>query len=599
LITTQGFRDILEIGRQRRPHLYDLQADKRPLIVPRSRRYEVAERVDANGGIVTPLDKNEVAALIHRIEKEGEATSFVVAFLHSYINPAHELEVRDVICSIMPESFVSVSSEVSGQFREYERLVATALNAFVGPVMSRYLGRLESKVTQAGVGHLYINQSNGGIISIGEACRFPVYTALSGPSAMVVGTKFLTQHTKDTNVIAIDIGGTSADISVIESGEAAISSDREIGGYPVRIPALDIATIGAGGGSIAWIDSGGMLKVGPQSAGASPGPACYGLGGSDATVTDARVVLGHLNREVLLGGRLPIDYQKSLDAVETLATVLSLPVIDTAQGIIDIANGNLIRAIRKATIERGYNPEEFVLVPCGGAGPLHASELGRELNVRKILVPKHPGILAAQGLLAEDFRKDFIETRVSELNQASMEDVRARFSEMLDKATEWFTAEAIAPEDRVIAYALDMRYQGQNYEIRVPFSETTTRTVSDLAARFHQEYRRLYGYVAENDPIQIVHFNLTATGKIPQPMLPSYPNTSVDASGAAVGSREAFFPGCGAIACRVFDRDRLSAGNVLAGPAVVEQMDTTTLVLEGQECRVDSFLDLVIEDKKQ
>jgi N-methylhydantoinase A len=416
---------------------------------------------------------------------------------------------------------------------------------------------------------------------------------------MVVGTKFLTQHTKDTNVIAIDIGGTSADISVIESGEAAISSDREIGGYPVRIPALDIATIGAGGGSIAWIDSGGMLKVGPQSAGASPGPACYGLGGSDATVTDARVVLGHLNREVLLGGRLSIDYQKSLDAVETLATVLSLPVIDTAQGIIDIANGNLIRAIRKATIERGYNPEEFVLVPCGGAGPLHAGELGRELNVRKILVPKHPGILAAQGLLAEDFRKDFIETRVSELNQASMEDVRARFSEMLDKATEWFTAEAIAPEDRVIAYALDMRYQGQNYEIRVPFSETTTRTVSDLAARFHQEYRRLYGYVAENDPIQIVHFNLTATGKIPQPMLPSYPNTSVDASGAAVGSREAFFPGCGAIACRVFDRDRLSAGNVLAGPAVVEQMDTTTLVLEGQECRVDSFLDLVIEDKKQ
>ncbi|MCP5114565.1 MAG: hydantoinase/oxoprolinase family protein, partial [bacterium] len=354
---------------------------------------------------------------------------------------------------------------MSGQFLEYERVVAAAPIGCVGPEMNRCLSRLECLVKRVGIGHLYINQSNGGIISVDEASRFPILTALSGPSAMVVGARFLTEHTNDANVIAIDIGGTSADISVIESGRTTISSDREIGGYPVRIPALDIATIGAGGGSIAWIDSGGMLKVGPQSAGASPGPACYGRGGTDATVTDARVVLGHLNRQALLGGRLPIDHRKSLEAVETVAATLGLPVLDTAQGIVDIANANLIRAIRKATIERGYNPEEFVLVPCGGAGPMHGGELGRELKVRKVLVPEYPGILAAQGLLAEDFRKDFIQTRVTELDSRAMGTVRVCFAEMLERATVWFDAEGIASENRSMEYALDMRYRGQNYEI--------------------------------------------------------------------------------------------------------------------------------------
>ena len=415
LITTKGFRDLLEIGRQQRPSLFDLQADKPPPLVTRDRRYEVKERIDTQGNILHHLDTQEVRNLLDSL-KNQQVEGFAVAFLQSYLNPVHEKQVKTLIKDYFPDTFISISHEISGQFREYERLLATVINSYIGPIMETYLTNFGTKLEQLGIPKFYVNQSNGGIISVKEATKFPIHTALSGPAAGVIGAKYIAENKGINKIISIDIGGTSSDISLIEEGDLSISKDRRLGGYPVRTPALDIHTIGAGGGSVAWIDSGGILKVGPHSAGADPGPACYGKGGSKATITDARVVLGHLNPKFLLGGRLPISYDKAEAAIQKLANKLNISVNETAQGILLVVTSNLVRAIKNVSVAKGHNPEEFTLVPFGGAGPLHAAELMEELGIKKALIPKNPGITAAFGLLVENFRKDFVQTRVIDLD---------------------------------------------------------------------------------------------------------------------------------------------------------------------------------------
>lgn len=532
-------------------------------------------------------------SLLKKIKQKG-INAISVVFLNSYINSEHEQKVKSLAKEILPDAFISVSSEVSGQFREYERLCATVINSYVGPSMKKYLNNLKNSLGEMGIEKIYINHSNGGIMSVKEAVDFPIKTALSGPAAGVVGAKFLADLKKYPSVITLDIGGTSADVSIIRGKELSISKDREISGYPIRIPALDIVTIGAGGGSIAWVDSGGILKVGPQSAGADPGPACYDLGGSEATVTDARVVLGHLNQKELLNGRLPISYDKSVEAIKKIANKLNMGLKETAQGIILVANSNLVRAIKKVTIERGYNPENFVLVAFGGAGPLHAAELMRELNISKVLIPKNPGLLAAYGLLTEDIKKDFIKTRVMNLDETNYSSINEVFEELEKQAVDWFESEGITKNQRIIKKSLDMRYKGQNYEIEVDYSRDIITDISLLKNAFNEKYKRLYGYSSDDD-IQIVNFCLTAIGLINPPYTKKGALQSEDSTKAIIGERNIYLKDINnTINCKIYDRELLSPGNMIYGPAIIEQLDSTTIILPNQKGKVDEYYNIII-----
>jgi N-methylhydantoinase A len=594
LITTKGFKDLSEIGRQKRPDLYDLQVDKNPSLISRDIRFEIHERIDHEGKVIQKPDRKEIKSLLEMIKKK-QIEGFAIMFLNSYLNSEHEHLVEEMVSEAFPDTYISVSSKVSGQFREYERLMATILNSFVGPEMKNYLHRFQKRLSEMKIKKFYVNQSNGGLISFKEAIEYPINTALSGPAAGVVGAKFLADLKKYKAIISIDIGGTSADISLIQSGELAISKDREIGGYPIRIPALDISTIGAGGGSIAWVDNGGALKVGPKSAGAEPGPACYNRGGNEATITDARVVLGHLNPEALLLGRLPISFDKAVEVVDKTAQKVGMGLHETAHGILEVANSNLVRAIRKITIEKGFNPEEFTLLPFGGAGPLHASELAKELNLSRILIPKNPGILAAFGLLTEDFRKDFTKTKLIDLDKAFLEEISQIFDQLQTNAIKWFDKEGVNSKKQLILKSLDMRYKGQNHEIHINFFSDQIKSTNDLIQLFHREYERLYGYAAQNDIVQVVNFSLVAIGELTLPHIRKEKSERSLSSDAVILERNVYLNPYKSIVCSVYNREKLMPGNEIIGPAIVEQMDTTTIVHEDQMCRVDEFRNLIIE----
>lgn len=596
LITTGGFRDLLEIGRQKRPDLYDLQADKVRTLVDRKLRFELKERMNYRGEIVREAEEAEIEALIQQIRDSG-AESAAVMLLNAYLNPENEEKVRRAVEAELPDLFLTISSDLSKQFREYERLCGTVLNSFVGPEVRKYMNNLKRTLAGIGIHNTYINHSNGGLMSINESMRFPIKTGLSGPAAGVVGAQYITNLIGEKNLITIDIGGTSSDISLVVDGRFEASDEKTISGYPVRIPSIDISTIGAGGGSIGWIDSGGILKVGPQSAGACPGPACYDLGGEHATITDARVALGHLNQKVLLGGRLPIKAERSVNAVAQLAEQIGMDTLETARGIISISNSNIIKEIKNVTVAKGYNPSDFCLVAFGGSGPLHAAELMEEMMIAKALIPKTPGLLAAYGLLTENMRRDFVQTRVTELEEAD-ENALSKPFEILEKEAEaWFAEEAIPMEKRHMEYFLDMRYKGQNHEIRVAVERSMMRDLTAVKEAFARVYERLYAFTSK-DTVQIVNFGLSAIGDIVYPSIVPEPFMGKDASEAVIGSRKVY-EGDGQFASyTLYDREKLHCGNIIEGPAVVEQMDSTTIILEGQTARVDPYLNMMIERKE-
>lgn len=593
LVTTGGFRDLLEIGRQKRPDLYDLQADKAKTLVDRSRRFEIGERMDYKGRIVRPLKQEEVKALIDKLRESG-AESVAVMFLNAYLNPENERQVREEIEAAMPEVFLTISSDLSKQFREYERLCGTVLNSFVGPEVRKYMNNLKETLEKIGIHNAYINHSNGGLMSIAESMRFPIKTGLSGPAAGVVGAQYITELIGEENLITIDIGGTSTDISLVAGGRFEASDEKTISGYPVRIPSIDISTIGAGGGSIGWIDSGKILKVGPQSAGANPGPACYDLGGCEATITDARVLLGHLNRQSLLAGRLPIKAARSETAVQKLAEQIDMELLDTARGIVAVSNSNIIKEIKNVTVAKGYNPSDFCLVAFGGSGPLHAAELIDEMMIQKALIPKTPGLLAAYGLLTENMRRDFVQTKVTDLEESSFAVLKDQFRVLEQEAAQWFASEEIAKEKRRMEYFLDMRYKGQNHEIRVPLAMDKVSDSQAIGEIFTRAYERLYSF-SSDDMMQIVNFGLSAIGDIVYPVITEDAFDGPDASSAAIGKRQVY-EGEGSFADYVlYDREKLHNGNVILGPAIVEQMDSTTLILPGQKATVDRYLNMTIE----
>lgn len=598
LITTGGFRDLLELGRQKRPHLYDLQADKPEPLVTRDRRIEVRERVLHDGTIETGLDEEQVRQAVRKLKAEG-VRSIAVCFLYSYVVSEHEDRVKEVIAEEYPEAFVSTSFEVMPEFREFERLSTVVVNAYLGPVMATYLDKLGPELANSGIdAHPHINQSNGGVISFDTAARMPVRTVLSGPSSGIVGATYVSGLSGFDNLITFDMGGTSTDVSLIEHGQPKISSDADVEGYPVKTPMLDIRAVGAGGGSIAWIDAGGHLKVGPQSAGADPGPVCYGLGNTEPTVTDANVVLGTLHQTHLLGGRMPIDASASQDAIAKLAARIGLDTVTTAQGIIRVVVANMARAIRVISVQRGYDPRDFTLVAFGGAGPLHASRLARELEIPRVLVPEVPGLLCALGLLVANLRIDYSLTRLIDIKDGAEAAIQDAFAVLEARAEAWFDEEDIDEERRVINRVVDMRYKGQNYElpVKIDGGAIGVASIDELRKRFDDAHEQFYGYAAPGEPVQIVTIRLEAIGVVKKAEIQPEPVVGPDASTALIGSRSVFFPETdGYVPAPVYDRTKLKAGNVIVGPAIVEQLDATTVILPEQTATVDAYRNMIVE----
>jgi N-methylhydantoinase A len=600
LLTTRGFRDLLEIARQKRPDLYDLQADKPPALVPREWRLEATERLLADGSVREKLRETDVTAAVEALRAAGGGVeALAICFLYAFLDPAHERRAAELVQAHLPGLYVALSSDVSPEFREYERLSTTVLNAYLGPLIGRYVRRFADRVQALGVGSPpYINQSNGGIISVAEAAARPVRTLLSGPAAGVMGAAWVAGQAGLETIITFDMGGTSTDVSRVEGGVPRIAAERTIDGYPVRIPALEIESVGAGGGSLAWVDSGGALKVGPQSAGAVPGPACYGRGGERPTVTDANVVLGRLSATHLLDGDMPLQPALAERAIGGLARELGLEPLQAARGVVSVVQANMLAAIRLVSVRKGYDPRGATMVAFGGAGPLHAAALARDLGVARVLVPPAPGILCALGLLVEPLRLDLVRTRVEPLGALGVKELEATFSALEQKAQAWLDRERVPAERRRLARALDMRYVGQNFELLVEIPGEFWRGDRDALRRaFLREHARVYGHSAEDDAIQVVSYRLTALGQpaaLTVPSLPAAPSASPDA--ARAGERPVYFDEAGGfVATPVYRRERLLAGHALEGPAIVEQMDSTSVILPRQRGTIDAHANIIIE----
>lgn len=593
LITTAGFRDLIEIARQQRPHMYDMQTDFRPPVVPRERRFEVRERILADGSVRVPLSEEDVDAAVEAVAASG-AESCAVCFLFGFKNPAHEQAVREKLRAALPGLHISLASEIQPEFREYERTSTTVLNAFLQPVVADYLAdlgnQLEELIPSAHVG---INQSSGGLTSIRRAQQAPIRTALSGPAAGAVGAAFIAKLSERPDVITLDVGGTSADVCLIRKGAFSYTFDREIGGFPVRQPMVDINTVGAGGGSIAWFDHDDLLKVGPVSAGASPGPACYGSGGEHATVTDANLVLGRLSTRGLLDGRLQLDVGLARRAFEPIARKLGYTLERAALGVLAIAISNMVRAIRAISVERGHDARSFALMPFGGAGPLHAVDVARSLGIREIIVPDAPGILCAQGLVVSDLTENFVRSARTRVERGTA-GVIAEMARMLrTDAARWFAEEGIDAAHQHERFVLDMRYIGQNFELPVEVDPTNVPEVETLRRAFFAVHEDAYGHFSAEDPVEIVNYRLSARGVLRKPDPPRRQRTT--STPKPRERRLVHFSEVGAVETAVFERATLYPGQTIVGPAVIEQFDSTTIVYPGDRLTVDDYSNLRIE----
>jgi N-methylhydantoinase A len=594
LLTTEGFRDVLELGRQIRPDIYDLSADKPRLLVPGPWRLEVAERTGPRGEALTPLDEAGARAAIRRLRHEG-AGAIAVCLLHSYANPAHERRLRELIAEEHPAAYVSLSSEVMPEFREFERWSSAVLNSALGPVIRTYLRGFAARVETLGVPAApRIMRSNGGVMSPGEAEALPISLLLSGPAAGVVGAVHVARQAGFDDVITFDMGGTSTDVSLVQGGHLGVGRVRKLGGYDVKQPMIDVHSIGAGGGSIARVDAGGFIHVGPESAGAAPGPACYGLGGELPAVTDANLVTGRLGPAGLLGGAMALQPEPAARAVaKNVAERLGLSTVDAALGILAVVNASMLGAIRRISVERGHDPRGFTLVAFGGAGPLHAAELARALDIPTVLVPQYPGVLSALGLLVSDVRTEFSATRIAETRALAAADLEAVFGPLEARARAWLEREGIPAPRRRLVRALDMRYIGQNHELTVTLAATPGRpaATADVERRFGDLHRRVYGH-GEAAPTEVIAFRVVAIGRIPRPRL--RPPAAPARPRGAGGTRRVWLGPGRPVSCAVVPREALHHGARVAGPAIVEQMDATTLVLDGQVARLDRWGNLVI-----
>jgi N-methylhydantoinase A len=599
LVTTKGFRDVIQIGRQDRPELYNLAVQPRAQLVPKHLRFEVLERIDHRGEVLIKLSKQELKELIAKITSQP-VESIAVCLLFSFLFPEHEKMIAEELRN--KGFFVSVSSEILPEYREYERTSTTVVNAYVTPILDRYLADLEESLFEAtDLFHMRIMQSNGGIIGLREARKAGVRCIFSGPAGGVVGASHIGRMAKisnpkagpdlesnnDLKLITFDMGGTSTDVSLVDQ-RPVITTESIIAGYPISIPMLDIHTIGAGGGSIAKVDRGGALRVGPESAGADPGPACYARGKSEKdlpTVTDANVVLGRLPVDHFLGGKIKLDRTRAHDALAKLGRKLGLNTIQTARGVIEVINAHMERALRLVSVERGFDPQDFVLLSFGGAGSLHACELAAHLGIPKVVVPPLASTLSAFGMLAADVIKDYSQTRILP-GDSSREILLEAFEPFVKKGIEDIQNEGFIQEDIHIERALDMRYRGQSYELTIPYSE-------DILEDFHHFHEKTYGYSRREAAVEIVNIRLRATGKIEPPSITAYPPGDEYPTQAYLGDRAVFLTNESS-QVPLYQGELLASKNSLSGPAIIVRKDTTIFLTEKDSAIVDAYKNLVI-----
>lgn len=598
LVTTEGFRDVLEIGRQNRPDIYDFEVQKPRPIVERDRRFEVPERLDERGRVTTDLDENAVENVAETIANT-DVDSVAVSLLFSFENSEHERRVRDILREAGVDVSVSVSSDVLPEIREYERTLATCLNAALKPVMDEYIGDLDSAITGLNVpAELQIMQSNGGIIDGDLARNRPINTLLSGPAAGVQGAAHVAELAGFDDILTMDMGGTSCDISLVRDGDPVVSTEVEVGEYPIGVPMIDVHTIGAGGGSIAWIDNGDALRVGPRSAGATPGPVCYGRGGTKPTVTDAHLLLGRLDAARFLSDDLDADVSTVEDAVsEHVADPLGMGVTEAAQGIVDVANANMERALRVVSVERGHDPREFSIVAYGGAGPLHATELAASLEAPRVLVPRTAGVLSALGLLITDLIHDFSTSMVRRWADIEPADLEPTFNEFETEGRERLDGDDFAQgDDRIVTErGVDLRYVGQSFELTVPLpnGRLTESSLTAATERFHKRHERRYGHASPEEPIELVTVRSRTRGLVETPDLSA--STANGDPDDAIRTERTVVYGGDQYETRIYDRKELPADSTLDGPAVVEGPESTVVIRPNQHARVDGFGTIIVE----
>jgi N-methylhydantoinase A len=609
LITTRGFRDVLEIGRIARGSrhdnaedvLYNIAYQKPAPLVPRHLRLEVDERLNAAGGVVRALDESSVAAAIEKLKAAG-IESVAICLLHSYLNPAHEERIRALFKKAMPDAWTSLSSEVLPQYREYERFSTTTLNAYVMPPLNRYLSKLEIGLRELGFNApLYIMQANGGVMTARLARIKSVQTAFSGLVAGVLGGALVASLAGFKNAITLDIGGTSTDISLVRNGTPELTSDGRLGPYPVQFPIVSVDTIGAGGGSLARIGPDGLLKVGPQSAGADPGPVCYGKGGLQVTVTDAHVALGRISPSQKLGGDLDLNADASTDALrDHISEPMKLNVEKAADGILAIADAQIARAIRAATIERGVDPRDCVLVAYGGAGALHAISVADAIGIPTVLIPRYAGVISALGLLVADLKQEYGRTCLMLASGADLSELEVGFVQLEDRARSEMSAESDADKKVSLFRSLGVRYVGQGYELTVPISDDLSpQSFAAAINLFHRRHEELYGHATLSEPVEVVNVLVTAVVKLaPQSLLqqaiggrpgPTAPHQVSNVICGPDGLRQS---------CAVYARSDLGLDTRIVGPAIVEQIDTTTFVPPAYMGKIDQFGSMIIQKQR-
>lgn len=600
LILTQGFRDTLEMRRAHKENIWDLYLPVAPPLVPRRLRIGVRERIDCAGKVVIPLAEEDVYRACELFKKEG-VKAVAICTLFSFLNDAHERAIEAIVRKEMPEAFVSISSEVLSQIREYERMSTTVANAYVGPKLTVYLSTLDRRLKEDGLTRaFYITASNSGVMTAETAIRQASATLLSGPAAGAVGGIFFAELLKRGNLITMDMGGTSFDVTLVNEGKVTLSTEGSIAGYRIAKPMCDINTIGAGGGSIAWIDSGGMLKVGPASAGSDPGPVCYDVGGAKPTVTDANLLLGYLDKDYFLGGEMRVNQAKTEEAVRrVIAEPLGMSVVEAAAGIFRIINQSMADATKVVSVQRGYDPREYALISAGGACSIHACKIAEEVGSTTVIVPKAASVFCALGMLESDIRLDSLKTYHAVIPGLDLAEFNAVIEQAEKKALAELLQEGVESERASLVRHLDMRYIGQHHEVNVDIPSgcpIEAKHLPIIAETFHKAHEKLYTYSTPENPMEIMNLRITAVGAVQKTGLFEHPIEGKDASKAIKHRRRLYFQDSGGyVEVPVYDRDHLAPGNEIPGPAVIEERITTIVVHPGWDARVDAFENVVME----
>ncbi len=600
LITTKGTKDILEIARGNRPDLYNFRYQKPKPFVERYLRCEVHERLNYKGEILEPLKEEDIKSIINYFKQEN-IEAIAVCYLHSYINSVHEKRTIEIIKELWPEIAVTASHEITKEWREYERTNTTVLNSYVKPITSSYIDRLKNKFNENEINaNSYIMQSNGGTTTFNNAKNSPINLVESGPVAGIYGAAVLGQFLGEDNIIAFDIGGTTAKCSLISNGEVKVTTDyyidktQKTAGYPIKVPVVDIVEIGNGGGSIAWINEAGSLKVGPQSAGAVPGPVAYGQGGENPTTTDANLVTGRLSKDNF---DFEVDIEKVRNSIQSkVSSFYDLSIEEGALGIIDIANSNMLNALKLISTRKGYDPKEFTMIAFGGGGPMHATELAAELGVKKVIIPIASSVFSAWGMLMSDLRHDYIQTKVVELNNIKLNDFNNYWNEMEDKALNEFKEEGMKNEQILFSRFVDMRYIGQEHTVKVPIPSVKLENshLEDIVSQFHQLHEKNYTFNLPNTPTEIVNLHLIGFGKLKKPKITRIDYKGLQLEEALKEYREVYFRNYGWISTPIYNRELLEPNMKIIGPAIIEERSTSTIVHTNQQAVIDEYGNLII-----